>query len=314
MSAGSGPLNHLSDCIAHLRDFSPFAFASPALEKQYQDYQSAHVGSHVGIACWLLGLIWIGLNLIRWHHSLDYPRLWLISAFPVALCFSVGCFSSFFPALFRRHWQACAFAIITLQMLLDDKVHVLVLLVQAANGKQPSGTLIGSEFHRLLSFMFFAVGFPLSVPAWGLAHVALLVTADYLSAGRRQCVAESMSFPWPVSSALESTIIAYLGQGAYVTDPTRCQVWVMFWRIQGEVMGGVVGVLRDVAWRRSFLRAHPDLIGHDGAARAAAWPFGSPRTLIPCAGLVISLFYVEAVALDFRVSAILRSDRHTIAV
>jgi hypothetical protein len=132
MSAGSGPLNQWSDCIARVRDLSPFAFASPALEKQYQDYQSAHVGSHVGIACWLLGLIWIGLNLIGWHQSIDYPRLWLISAFPIALCFSGGCVSSFFSALFRGHWQACCFAIITLQMLLDDKVHVFVLLVEAA--------------------------------------------------------------------------------------------------------------------------------------------------------------------------------------
>lgn len=308
--AGSGPLAVLSGWLVTPRDFSPFAFACPALEQKYQEYQSARVGSHVGIACCLLGILWVFVANLGWHRSLFVvPRLWLFSL-PVIVCFAVSCFSSYAPGLFRRNWQASSFATITMHMLLDDEVHISVLALDAANGKQPGGTLLGCEFHRLILFVFFALGVPLSLPAWGLAHMALWVTADYGLAPRRQCIrgVECPSMAWLVSNVLRrimsnvqrSIIVTYPRQG---THAVFCEVWVMFWRLQAKVIGGVVGVLRDVAWRCSFLRSHLHLIGPDGAARAAAWPFGSPCTTVTCLALLLCLLYVEVMAFSFRVSA-----------
>ncbi len=39
--------------------------------------------------------------------------------------------------------------------------------------------------------------------------------------------------------------------------------------------------------------ADPHLIGHDGPARAAAWPFGYRSTMLTCTSLLIWLMFVE---------------------
>jgi hypothetical protein len=84
----------------------------------------------------------------------------------------------------------------------------------------------------------------------------------------------------------------------------RCRVGIVFYKVQAKIAGAVIGVLRDVVGRRSFLRVHPHLLDRDGTPRATAWPFGSPRTAVTCVCLVVWLALLDVVALDFWVSSI----------
>jgi hypothetical protein len=306
--ASGGPGGQLCAWLARLRDFSPFAFASPALEQKYQDYQSDHVGSHVGTMCWLLAVTWAALRIFAWHQSVDYPRSWLFTL-PLALCIGIGFFNSFAPVTFRRHWQACSFAIIVTHVLMDDEMHTFMLAHRTASGRLHPGTLFELELYRLLSFGFFATGTPLSLPAWGVVQAILFLTPGLSLPGKceRFRGSEREFIPWPVFGALRSLVIAYSGSGPRVSEPASCQVCIIFWRVQIEMMGAVFRVWRDVAWRRAFLRVHTQLIGPNGVARAAAWPFGSPRTIVTCAAIIVCLVAVDVTAVDFWVWAIARS-------
>jgi hypothetical protein len=94
----------------------------------------------------------------------------------------------------------------------------------------------------------------------------------------------------------------------HVSKVAMCRAGVVFWKVQTEMMGAVVCVLRDVSWRCSFLKAHGHLMGHNGAARAAVWPFGSPRTALTCTSLLVWLVFVNVMAVDFWISGIVGSD------
>jgi hypothetical protein len=307
--ASGGPGGQLSGWLAHLRDFSPFAFACPALEKKYQGYQSDHVGSHVGTMCWLLAVTWAAMRIIVWRQSLDYPRPWLLTL-PFAFCAGITIFSRFAPVTFRRHWQAFSFSISALCVLLDNEGNTFMLAHRTASGRLHPGILLELQCYRLLAFGFLAMGTPLSLPAWGVNQAILFLTPRLGLAGKCERVrgSECQFIPWPVFTALRSLVIAYSGSEGRVSEPAWCQVCIVFWKVQMEMMGAVFRVLRDVAWRRAFLRGHPHLIGPNGAARAAAWPFGSPRTVVTCAGIIVCLVSVDIAAVDFWVWAIARSS------
>jgi hypothetical protein len=161
----------------------------------------------------------------------------------------------------------------------------------------------------LLVFGFFAVGTPLSLPAWAVTQAILFLTPGLSLAGKCERVrgSECQFIPWPVFVALRSVVIAYSGSEGHVSDPAWCQVCVVFWKVQMEMKGAVFRVLRDVAWRCAFLRGHLHLIGPNRAARAAAWPFGSPRTVLTCVGIIVCLVGVDVAAVDSWVWAIARS-------
>jgi hypothetical protein len=296
--------------LARLRDYSPFAFACPALEQKYQDYQSDHVESHVGTMCWLLAVGWAAMRILVWHQSLDYPRAWLVTL-PFALCSGIGIFSRFAPVTFRRHWQACSFAISAACVLMDDEGNTFMLAHRTANGRLHPGMLLELEFYRLLAFGFFAMGTPLSLPAWGVTQAILFLTPGLSLASKCERIRGSectcQFIPWPLLAALQGLVIAYSSSEGRMSEPAWCQVCVVFWKVQMEMMGAVFRVLRDVAWRRAFLRGHPHLIGPNGAARAAAWPFGSPRTIVTCAALIFCLVAVDVRAVEFWVWAIVRN-------
>jgi hypothetical protein len=303
----------LSQWMARLRDFSPFAFASPALEQQYQDYQSAHVGSHVGTMCWLLGIMWAGIRMLALHRTINYPRAWMFNI-PVAVCMAVGVFGKYAPALFRNHWHMCAWAITATQALLYDEAYTFLLTLRRGSGRLRGGSLLQLDFTRFLTSLLLAVGCPLSLPAWGFVQAVTFATPNFSLPGKSAISwgAQCLPVPWFVFSALQGIVIAYSGPGAILPEFAWCRVRIVFWRVQMEVLAAVVGVLRDVAWRRSFLRDHPHLIGHNGAARAAVWPFGSNRTLVTCVGLVMWLLSIDIMAVDFWVSAIIHGVKSTV--
>jgi hypothetical protein len=304
------PEPYATGWLASLRDFSPFAFASPALEQKYQDYQSDHVGSHVAIMCWLVGGLWGAVLIQASQLSINYPRAWVFYI-PIVFCMSIGLFSTFSPAMLRKHWQACSLAINVMQMLFLDEGYSFTLMIRTGSGRPQDGTLLHMEFSRSGSSIFFALGLPLSLPAWGLVQMVLFATPNFSLAGTRQdgWGAQCLPVPSLLWTALHSTCVSYLGPQAHMPESAWCRVRVVFWRIQMEVMGAVVGVLRDVAWRRFFLKGHTHLIGQAGAARAAAWPFGSRRTAMTCVSLAVGLFGLDVMAVDFWVSAIARSVR-----
>jgi hypothetical protein len=303
----TGLMGHVSKWLAAIRDYSPFAFASLDLEQQYQAYQNSHVGGHVGTMCWSLG-VWAGvINLLAWHKSIPYARLWLLS-FPMVFCLGFGFFSHYSPAAFRSHWQICSFIVTCLLLLLDNDLNSFTLTHHITSGKLHAGTLLELEFYRMLAFIFYAFGFPLSLPAWAAAQVPLFIQ-NFTSPSKYNNFQDLVcpSIPWPVSTFLEGVLPSFVGYGANLPKVARCQMGLVFWKVQTEMLAAIYVVLRDVSWRRSFLKAHPHLIGPNGAARAAAWPFGSPRTAVTCVALVVGFIYVDIIAIDIWVSRLAHS-------
>jgi hypothetical protein len=297
----------LSGWLACLRDFSPFAFACPVLEKQYQEYQSAHVVSHMGTMCWLLCFMWAAGITFTWHKCVDFPHAPLL----LALCVVIAFFRYCAPVMFRRHWHLCSFIITVAHLLMYDTMHTtaLALRMQSASGRLHDGTLLELELPRILTSFLFAMGLPLSLPPWLAAQMLMFATQNFTLAGKCESIEglQRVFVPWPVSSALYSLTVAYSGVNDRLPESARCRVGMVFWRVQMEGTGAVFGVLRDIAWRRSFLTSHPHLIGQDGVARAAAWPLESPRTLMTCMSLVLSLVVLNIMAIDFWVSAVVHS-------
>ena len=71
------------------------------------------------------------------------------------------------------------------------------------------------------------------------------------------------------------------------------------------MLKGVGGLLRDVWWRREFLRTHPHLMGPDGAAQAASWPLGSARMILSCLCLVAGFAVWDVMAVDLMLAMLL---------
>jgi hypothetical protein len=307
--AATGPLGHISNGLACLQNVSPFAFANPGLEKQYQTYQSAYMGSHVGTMCWSMALSVAVIVFFAWRQSMDDFHVWRLTI-PIALCLGGGFFSRYAPGTFRKHWQTCCFVIRTVLVVLDNDIHTFCVSQHIPSGKLPSRTLLEHEFYRLLSFTFFAVGFPLSLPAWGFAHIPLFFTPAFSLAAKYQSFKEfeCPPIPWPVTVFMHSMVTTFAGNGPHVSRVAMCRVGVVFWKVQTEMMGALNCVLIDVAWRRAFLRAHPHLLGHSGAARADVWPFGSPRTALTCTYLLVWLIFIDVMAVDIWVSGIVGED------
>jgi hypothetical protein len=297
--------------MALLRDFSPFAFGSPELEQQYQSYQSAHMGTHVGNMSWSLGASVAVIIILAWKLSMDYPRVWW---FNLPVCWGIGLFSTYAPVMFREHWQMFSLIIRTVLTLMDNAVHTFVLTQHVVRGKLHAWTLLELEFYRLLAFMFFAFAFPLSLPAWAVGQVPLYLTRGYILAGKYQNFQnlECPPIPWPVSAFFHSIVSAFLGPGANVSKVARCQVGIVFWKVQAEMLAAVVHLLREVAWRRSFLRAHPHLTGQNDTTRPAAWPFGSPGAVGICISVLAWIISLDVMAVDFWVSGIVGSDDMTL--
>jgi hypothetical protein len=248
--------------------------------------------------------------LFAWSYSIDLPRSNLL-VLTIVVCLAAGILCRFFPAAFGVHWRTYCFAMRVMLVLIDNDVHTFALMCRLASGKLHAWTLVELEAGRLFGFTFFASIFPISLPAWGLAQVPLNLTQAFSSASKYhhfqglQC----QYIPWPVATFMHSISRAFLEHGVDVSDVARCRVGVVFWKVQTEMMGAICGILRDVASRRSFLRAHPHLIGNNGAARAAAWPFGCPSTVVTSVSLVIWLGFLNVMAVDFWVSAIVGSDK-----
>ncbi len=312
VASSDGLVYQLSNWVACMHDFSPFAFASTQLERQYHRYQSAHAPSHIGPMCWVQAASLALIILFAWHNSIDIPRLWLFKL-AMAVCVGAGVLSHYSPAMFGVHWRTCCFLIRTALMVIDNDTNTFVLTRDLASGKLHAGLLVQLEAFRLVAFIFLATAFPISLPAAGFALLPVFLSQGFSSASKYQDFQglHCQSIPGAVTTFGQSILLAHLGQGVEMSRVVKCQVGLVFWKVQTEMIGAVFGVLRDIASRRFFLRAHPQLIGQTGAACTAAWPLGSSSTVSTCISLMLWLTCLDVMAVNFWVSGIVGSQQLT---
>jgi hypothetical protein len=270
--------------------YSPFAFASARLEKQYNTFLAQKVGPRARTLLIMTTFFWT-VGVVQAFSVTNPNPLAVISAV-CTLCVSAG--ALYLQTGHLQQYMACWPVVHFVVHMMHVITHMAVRSVPTNVYRAPGAAECANPFRCiqevLLVFPHLGAGlvastgiilpFLLQISVQAsiffvsvLGNTRLCETAQGLSG-----MLQNIQVPG-VYTVVQHAVSRGVTEAAHPQALPICDIRLAFWGIQVGVISVMVTLLCDVLSRRQFLAKHPELIGPRGANRAAQWPFGSIRSI-----------------------------------
>jgi hypothetical protein len=280
------------------------AFASPALEQQYQAFVASQVSGYVAVMSAIILMAWVtissrllaGLRAGSLVPPAGLPTAVLLNCLPTAALFVLAVRKS---KLYPKHWRLVHLLFLCTQVIVLESIQELVIWMQFC---RPEGQCSASDLTSLMRFRTFTTENFFFTAVWSRAVVytsGQAVDVCFATGGlllsllnnERMCASRLWVHPRVSQSPLLMGvaqrgskwlfgILSVNGMPPPFGPPGElsCPAVRAFWQILGWWQFCLLLVLREVLSRRAFLHSPSVLqkLGPSLAASAKRWPFGSP--------------------------------------
>lgn len=268
--------------------YSPFAFASTRLESQYNAFLAQKVGPRARTLLMMTTFFWV-VGILQAFVSGPDP---LPFAFALCtLCISAGALyiQTKHHATYSACWPAVHFLVHMMHVITHMMVRTTPVKAYRLAGNTPCTSLFSCIHELLLVFPHLGAGlvasigivlpFFLQIAVQGSIFLASMPGNMWLCETTHELtrMVERIHVPG-LYNVVQQAVSRGVGLAAPHSAVPGCGTRLAFWGIQVGLLGVIITLLGDVLSRRQFLAKHPELIGPNGAARAAQWPFGSVRS------------------------------------